>query len=362
MRDAAAVALCITGLRRTLTSEVVVHSLHSRVLQPLRHRGVEVFIVETNSDPGDTELRKHVAAAFPHATDIRLQRTRLTDRAPCPLAHHKGYVTDNFPVYTQWLGFETCYDMIGEREARRNLSFEWILRTRSDLVFFTNVSLPTSLEYAYVPTGGMNPLSKARCFNDHLFLCPRALCAPYFRLLRLFRNASCTAPAADLALVAGNETAAAAKLLAQPGDRLRPFFYAPQWYFFTAYNGLQPSCASYPTASDACCGRLREIPLLYAVARPPGTDQFARPVVASRIGVSDGGEAQAGQATPSQLLCRKNLVLMWRPRSLHSSMRSQHALALRRCEEINTCLNSSQANQRPFADSGGLCYQHAFSS
>ena len=87
-----------------------------------------------------------------------------------------------------------------------------------------------SRDYAYVPTGGQNPLHKARCMNDHFFLCPRRLCAPYFLLLRLFRNRNCTAKPASLSFVAGNESSAAAKLLAQPGDKLRNYFYAPQWY------------------------------------------------------------------------------------------------------------------------------------
>jgi hypothetical protein len=39
-----------------------------------------------------------------------------------------------------------------------------------------------------------------RCMNDQLFLCPRLLCRPYFRLLELFDSPFCVSPHAPLRL------------------------------------------------------------------------------------------------------------------------------------------------------------------
>ena len=59
-------------------------------------------------------------------------------------------------------------------EAAGGLAYQWVLRTRTDLVF---VGAPLSLmglspDHAFVPSGGMIGDWNFVCLNDHMFLCP----------------------------------------------------------------------------------------------------------------------------------------------------------------------------------------------
>ena len=124
-------------------------------------------------------------------------------------------------VMVQWFALRLCYEAVEAHEARRGARYDWLLRTRTDLVFVTPTPLaaPLSRAHAYVPIGGMSgdescpprrgsnrvaarpqrstpsPHRDAdKCLNDHVFLCPRRLCRPYFTLLELFSSERCVEP------------------------------------------------------------------------------------------------------------------------------------------------------------------------
>jgi hypothetical protein len=68
-----------------------------------------------------------------------------------------------------------------------------IIRLRTDLVFFEPLPTPHTLStsHAHVPSGGCTYAPLARWTNDHLFVCPRGLCHPYFELLELWTSPQC---------------------------------------------------------------------------------------------------------------------------------------------------------------------------
>ena len=79
-----------------------------------------------------------------------------------------------------------CFDEVVATEASRGLRYAWLMRARTDLVHLPQQPTPTFLAelpptHAYVPMStSMSSFPLAKCQNDHLFLCPRRLCRPYF--------------------------------------------------------------------------------------------------------------------------------------------------------------------------------------
>ena len=169
-------AVCVCGLQRSLLTDLVVSRMRTHVLAPLRSRAVHVdtFVVVTDADSEDKGLSISIEAAY-SPRELALTRRKLAAAAPCKLAHGKGWYTDRFPTLTQWLGFETCYGLVARAEYLARAEYDWIVRTRSDLVWFSPFALPTDRSFAYVNKGGMSNRAEHRCMGDHVFVCPRAM-------------------------------------------------------------------------------------------------------------------------------------------------------------------------------------------
>ena len=62
------------------------------------------------------------------------------------------------------------------------MRYDWLLKLRPDLVFFDGLPLLATLRphSVFVPRGVMTSRPTLQLMNDHVFLCPRALCKPYF--------------------------------------------------------------------------------------------------------------------------------------------------------------------------------------
>ena len=106
--------------------------------------------------------------------------TNMLDLMRCPIPGLSAR-----RVLVAWIGIREAFTDLQQREAKRGFSYAWVLRLRTDVVYFKRISVhnldPT---YVYLPRGGMTVMPRARFANDHLFICPRGLCPAYFNLPR----------------------------------------------------------------------------------------------------------------------------------------------------------------------------------
>jgi len=91
--------------------------------------------------------------------------------------------------------------MIVSAEEERGFQYEWILRTRTDTVFFDDIGAIVAAsepDRVYVPRNGMSNDLSQRCQQDLIFWCPRHLCRPYFTVLELFDSPHCQGASREL--------------------------------------------------------------------------------------------------------------------------------------------------------------------
>ena len=130
----------------------------------------------------------------------------------------------------------------------------------------------------------MNAAPMAACTNDHLFLCPRALCRAHFHVLELWDSEQCdasdTSPPLIFATINANDARAAANesiagiipntepaaafSVPAPPDRMFPEFYLLARYT-TNHTGCYIQSRTSPEY-PRCCGLLREFRFPYAIA------------------------------------------------------------------------------------------------
>mmetsp|Transcript_42986 Transcript_42986/g.140091 ORF Transcript_42986/g.140091 Transcript_42986/m.140091 type:complete len:174 (+) Transcript_42986:499-1020(+) len=144
----------------------------------------------------------------------------------------------------------------------------------------------------------MSYRSGLRCCNDHMFVCPRELCSPYASLLDNFRDARCRAPPG---YSSGGDGVKLDGTL-----REAPDLTWTSWYLSRAYNA----------SGWAQCGRMRELGLLYSIAR--------------------------GSSSLGYLICQYTLSHGWNPGALVQFglvNASERACALERCAELSDRLS-----------------------
>lgn len=242
----ASVAIAITGLLRSLLSQPVTSSFTSFVRSPLHLSGYEVdpFIVLSEQNPADKHLISRLEASVYAPKALRLLPHAIF-KPPCSLATVEDRSAPGHPL-VQWLAIGACFELIAAAEAARGAQYDWVLRLRTDLVFFAAFPMPTNAERVYLPSGGMSYRHWLRCCNDHMFLCPRRLCSPYEFLLRNFDRADCK-PAPGYS--AGGDGVLEDGTLRPP-----PLKTAVPWYVSRAYNGTACGGGEVAHPKCECCG------------------------------------------------------------------------------------------------------------
>lgn len=319
------VAVCMTGLHRTVAEWPVVHSFNKHLVEPHRRAGqrVSTFLVIVGNGSSATDIA--IRSAY-QPTSLRFMAVRSLSAeriyGKCSLTDRR-YI-DAYSSLTQWLGIRRCYMDVETDEARRGQRFGWLYRLRTDILLLADTplaavaalaaaaalpemaaakTLPEIADAAravYVPLGGMSAGEHYACQNDHLFACPRDLCRPYFHLVELYTSQHCV-PARRSDAVAGAlpvhlKPEAAAALpngtifgADAPGGAsgLRgapsaPYWLPPlpisfdaHWAFFARYSDGRPcnwGVGRFTTPPAACCGLLRELIWPYALVRDSHVD------------------------------------------------------------------------------------------
>ena len=205
----ASVASCVTGLHRTLTEWPVSGSYREHLVSPHEAAGhrVDTFVVLVVPQGSATPDLAAVRAAYQPITSLTLfPETSLAD-----LPTHRCNITsrthmDAYQSVRQWLSVQRCFEDVETEERRLGQRYRWIYRTRTDVVFLSDTPLagrvtaeerPSRSKRVYVPMGGMSGSRAMACQNDHVFVCPRALCRPYFQLVELWTSPHCAPAAAE---------------------------------------------------------------------------------------------------------------------------------------------------------------------
>lgn len=218
--DGSSVGVCMTGLQRTLLHPAINGSFHRRVVQPLRASGVAVdtfmvVVANWSATPANQSeaLRAAITDAFSFAplSSLIFMEARYVSAGPngtcgvhggtarwaAPWYHTRtirtpseANVGHSNKTLAQFVGLHSCFAEVRARERTRGASYDWLLRTRTDLVFLETLQLPTGAgadSVVYVPQDGMNVHPFAYCTNDHLVRRLRTCLLPpcYIAVLRL---------------------------------------------------------------------------------------------------------------------------------------------------------------------------------
>lgn len=207
----------------------------------------------------------------------REERVTFTTRVTCQPKEWPGC-----RMLIAWASMRQAYSDVEVSERQRGKPYVWILRLRTDIVFFEDLRIEgLDPRFVYLPSGGMGMSILSRFTNDHFFACPRDLCYPYFSLLDLWESPLCdptgAAPPGVFATVVANDTLTpnvlpteAYSIPAVPDRRMHT-----EWFILARYSkdGACLKKDGVPLDQNTC-GLVREFDLPYALARGSESNGF----------------------------------------------------------------------------------------
>ena len=223
----AAVGVCINGLIRTIASHAVATTFREHIVTSLARQDFEVethvhlvgghcgcppshFYSMLNGVPNLLNGKCPCERSLSRGDEISQRKAIATRYTPVSIS----FQPDNWcascvglpdgrnasfqPPYAhtgdprslpQFVTAAACFDAIEKREFVTKRQYTWIVRLRSDLVFYNDLRLEgLSRDHVYIPAAGMSEQLHVLCNNDQAFICPRSLCSPYFRHLELLKS------------------------------------------------------------------------------------------------------------------------------------------------------------------------------
>jgi len=157
-----------------------------------------------------------------------------------------------------------CYELIEAKEAKRGKQFDFIIKTKADVVLLQNVVSPLKLpNNPHVPYGETWTSESISCHNEHIFECPRDQCRPYFMLSEIFTSSLCQKDATS-SIPSSKPTVPYSLPTAPPK-------MSHHWYVLQRYGASPTARCSSGTESTACCGSVRQMGWEYALAKGNST-------------------------------------------------------------------------------------------
>lgn len=186
-----------------------------------------------------------------------------------------------------------------------SFQYDWILRVRTDLVFFSPVPPLHALDRhaVYVPRSGKAANPRFAFMNDHVFICPRDKCAAYFHLFHLFQrcNASLPLPSDPEYVPPPSTPPSPSSTMTGDGGSTPNFSFhlnpppegqGPQWWFFRRYGGSFVHSPSSSSSSSTFAAAAAAATGLAGVAAKH-TEGAAK--VASRVAATEWSEMLAAE-------------------------------------------------------------------
>ena len=186
--DGATVAILIAGLPRSFLSAPVRDTFREHVRAALPSSDVFVGLVCCRTSAERERTRLEVSEAYwPLRHLLFLPEKSRLPRMRCALPFSFAS-----KVLLQWLPLSALFDAVEAAEAARRRQYEWIVRTRTDIVYLAAITLPAAglpeASRPWLPVGGMNADPRARCtLTRLLWLLPRR-----FMLRNATRAAFCS--------------------------------------------------------------------------------------------------------------------------------------------------------------------------
>lgn len=239
--------VCITGLLRSLLHPLVHESYAERIVAPLARAGVTVathiVVVGKWAALNHTQLEEAIRDTYtveslqllaPQSPRYRCRPSQLGTRHVLP-SH----------VLAQFVAIRHCLQAVTRAEHLRGARYSHLMRARTDIYWMEELPLAHILAAAryraLVPQFGMGPPGTPAYFNDHIFVCPRVLCRPFFELLEIFESEHCRENHDDLHYQGRESIFLTNHSLVAPPDR--PFLLAhpraginAQWYAVARYS------------------------------------------------------------------------------------------------------------------------------
>jgi len=274
-------AITISGVERSLLSVPVVQSFRQYAPPGDVHMVIagELDAVTTN--------RVH-AVYRPVSFRTIKKSTSLDDiNATCDTLMLFGPFENAKGTLLQWIALRAAYQDVLQTEQQRGVSYDWIVKLRTDLVFFEAIPPVRGLDstLVHLPSGGMSEDPNTRWTNDHLFLCPRHLCRAYYELLELWQSPLCSGDGFNFTnrydLPAGIYAAlmdtASGRVLTPNGPPTYNYTipsimgsrFLVDWYIVARYSldGCRTMSDEVRNSDNTTCGLVQEFDLAYTIAR-----------------------------------------------------------------------------------------------
>ena len=265
-------AAALTGQQRSLFSAPVVASFRRHVPRC----DVHLVVVGEYDESAKSALAGRAAKLYSPVAF----RTIQSDASSFNFPHCEPKPRGRWlPVLVAWVGIRRAYEDIEASERRRGRQYEWILRLRTDVVYFEDLAVEAlDARFVHLPSGGMAASEDTRFTNDHLFICPRRLCRAYFYLTELWESPLCDASGRSVPGIFANVThdgtltpnAPATRAYSVPPQYpampmgLSNHIVFAEWYILARYSA-NGRCAV--PLRQSTCGLVHEFDLAYTIAR-----------------------------------------------------------------------------------------------
>jgi hypothetical protein len=203
------IAVCVTGSARTLWAPRVYRSMFTNAISALG-ANTSVFMDLKLAAPGTAQTAKdnvdepgkghvHVTKAMlqPALDLLRPERVQFDSPASSLPAEGlpagctvSGFAADHLAgLMGQWLGTASCFKMVEEHEAKQGARFDWVMRLRTDDVWFSSLPpwcalQPGEAVFEIALNPGDKPRPQARGGVDWWFILPRASAPVVFNLAK----------------------------------------------------------------------------------------------------------------------------------------------------------------------------------
>ena len=337
------VAACFTGLLRTLTHPLIKWSFN--YFAKSRWKSTDIFISLSYISVKKSSLILVEKKLNEMYSPIKISWTNTEEQIKDILNNTCDSKFPSNPITHRWFANKQCYDDIIVEERRTGVLYSWIFLTRTDIILLSPIILPIEKTFAYLPFGGMTPYPAYKCMNDHIFLCPRQLCVPYFMMTNIWKSPGCNIQNFNIYSRNFKHTSMLHHIGSSRLPSKKPRRYPSQMVIFSLYADKNKPCNTkcslmnkrglcdefketynekfidgepIKNRNHSCCGLLRELKWRYVIMRDI-TGSSMSPIVSNAISdkILNSQECKNSNMIIANGECQMRLIKTWRGNNVH---------------------------------------------